>query len=78
MIIYSVMLRNDNVSNPFFVNNAKASLESMPFVFRLKLNLEKILDNETNLLDVKLFKPTSLWGARFKRNFGTLCKITYC
>ncbi len=57
---YSTMLKNDNVSNPFFVNNAKASLESMPFVFRLKLNLEKILDNETNLLDVKT-KFISYW-----------------
>jgi peptide subunit release factor 1 (eRF1) len=43
-----------------------------------KGSCEHQLQPLTNLLDVKLFKPTSLWGARFKRNFGTLCKITYC
>lgn len=53
-------IKNDNVSNPFFINNTKASLESMPFVFRIKLNLEKLLDNETNLLDIKT-KFISYW-----------------
>ena len=57
---YSKLLNNDNVSNPFFINNIKASLKSMPFVFRLKINLEKILDNETNLLDIKT-KFISFW-----------------
>lgn len=27
---------------------------------------------------VRLFSPTSSWGDRFKRNFGTLCKIESC
>lgn len=57
---FSTMLKEDNTSNPFFINNSKASLESLPFVFRLRLNLEKILDNETNLLDVKT-KFISYW-----------------
>ena len=57
---YSKLLNNDNVSNPFFINNVKASLKSMPFVFRLKINLEKILDSETNLLDIKT-KFISFW-----------------
>ena len=57
---YSKMLVEDNVSNPFFINNSKASLTSTPFVFRLKMNLEKLLDNETNLLDIKT-KFISYW-----------------
>ena len=36
-----------------FVNNQKAELTSLPFVFRIKLNLEKMLDKETTLLDIK-------------------------
>ena len=57
---YSKLLVNDNVSNPFFINNIKANIKSTPFVFRLKINLEKILDNETNLLDIKT-KFISYW-----------------
>lgn len=53
-------IKNDNTENPFFINNMKANLESMPFVFRIKLNLEKLLDNETNLLDIKT-KFISYW-----------------
>lgn len=57
---YSKMLVKDNVSNPFFINNSKTSLTNTPFVFRLKMNLEKLLDNETNLLDIKT-KFISYW-----------------
>ena len=50
----------DNVSIPFFINNQKADLISLPFVFRIKLNLEKMLDKETTLLDIKT-KFISFW-----------------
>ena len=30
----------------------------------------------TNVAEVKIFSPDSLWGSKFKKNFGTLCKIT--
>jgi DNA-directed RNA polymerase II subunit RPB1 len=46
-------IRQDNVSNPFFVNNQKADISSLPFIFRIKLNIEKMLDKETTLLDIK-------------------------
>ena len=57
-------LSNDNVSTPFFVNNQKAELSSLPFVFRLKMNLEKMLDKETTLLDIKT-KFISYWYKNF-------------
>ena len=53
-------LTTDNVSTPFFVNNQKAELASLPFVFRIKMNLEKMLDKETTLLDIKT-KFISYW-----------------
>jgi DNA-directed RNA polymerase II subunit RPB1 len=53
-------LLSDNVSTPFFINNQKADLISLPFVFRIKLNLEKMLDKETTLLDIKT-KFISFW-----------------
>lgn len=58
------ILKNDNVSTPFFVNNQKAELSSLPFVFRIKLNLEKMLDKETTLLDLKT-KFISYWYKNF-------------
>jgi DNA-directed RNA polymerase beta' subunit len=60
----SEMLRNDNVANPFFANNQKSELSSMPFVFRLKLNMEKMHDKETTLLDIKT-KFISHWVKNF-------------
>lgn len=57
-------LSEDNVSTPFFVNNQKAELTSLPFVFRLKMNLEKMLDKETTLLDIKT-KFVSYWYKNF-------------
>lgn len=53
-------LVKDNVSTPFFVNNQKAEIASLPFVFRIKMNLEKMLDKETTLLDIKT-KFISFW-----------------
>ena len=37
-------LKNDNVINPFFINNQKTELTNLPFIFRLKMNMEKMLD----------------------------------
>ena len=53
-------LLSDNVSTPFFINNQKAELSSLPFIFRIKMNLEKMLDKETTLLDIKT-KFISFW-----------------
>ena len=66
------ILKNDNVSTPFFVNNQKAELTSLPFVFRIKLNLEKMLDKETTLLDIKT-KFISYWYKNFT-NIKTMKK----
>ncbi len=46
-------IKADNVSSPFFVNNQKAEISSLPFVFRIKFDIEKMLDKETTLLDIK-------------------------
>jgi DNA-directed RNA polymerase II subunit RPB1 len=56
----SKLIKSDNVSGPFFVNNQKAELSSLPFVFRIKLDIEKMLDKETTLLDIKT-KFISYW-----------------
>jgi len=55
-----IKIKNDNVSNPFFVNNQKADISSLPFIFRIKMNIEKMLDKETSLLDIKT-KFISYW-----------------
>lgn len=62
--IGSNILTNDQVSNPFFVNNQKVELSSLPFVFRIKLNMEKMHDKETTLLDIKT-KFISHWIKHF-------------
>ena len=49
----SKKIRADNTSGPFYVNNMKAEISSMPFVFRIKFDIEKMLDKETTLLDIK-------------------------
>lgn len=46
-------IKGDNVSGPFFVNNQKADINSLPFVFRIKFDIEKMLEKETTLLDIK-------------------------
>jgi DNA-directed RNA polymerase beta' subunit len=51
--ILSKQLNTDNVTGPFYVNNQKADINSLPFVFRIKMNIEKMLDKETTLLDIK-------------------------
>ncbi len=51
--ILSKKIKADNVSSPFFVNSQKADISSLPFVFRIKFNIEKMLEKETTLLDIK-------------------------
>ena len=60
----SDILKNDQVSNPFFINNQKVELSSLPFVFRIKLNMENMHDKETTLLDIKT-KFISHWTKYF-------------
>jgi DNA-directed RNA polymerase beta' subunit len=60
----SDILKNDEVSNPFFINNQKVELSSLPFVFRIRLNMEKMHDKETTLLDIKT-KFISHWTKYF-------------
>jgi DNA-directed RNA polymerase II subunit RPB1 len=47
------LLDEDKVENPFYINNNKADLKSMPFVIRMVLDREKMLDKEVTLLDIK-------------------------
>jgi DNA-directed RNA polymerase II subunit RPB1 len=49
----SKKIKADNVVNPFFTNNQKTDINTLPFVFRLKMNIEKMMDKETSLLDIK-------------------------
>ena len=63
----------DKVSGPFFVNNQKAELSTMPFVFRIKLNMETMHDKETTLLDIKT-KFISYWTKNFT-NFKNMKKL---
>jgi DNA-directed RNA polymerase beta' subunit len=60
----STILINDKVSIPFFVNNQKAELSSLPFVFRLKMNMIKMHDKEITLLDIKI-KFINYWIKNF-------------
>lgn len=54
------LLKKDNVQNPFFIGNQKVDIYSLPWVFRLTMNREKLLDKETTLLDIKT-KFISYW-----------------
>lgn len=49
----SKILIDDKTSNPFYINNQKEPIKTLPFVIRLTLNLEKMMDKETTLLDIK-------------------------
>lgn len=51
--ILNKKIKADNTSSPFFVNNQKADINSLPFVFRIRFNIEKMLEKETTLLDIK-------------------------
>ena len=54
------VIEADNVTGPFFINNQKTDLKNMPFIFRFKMNMEKMMDKETTLLDIKT-KFISYW-----------------
>jgi DNA-directed RNA polymerase beta' subunit len=80
----STKLKNDNVQNPFFINNQKADLSTLQLVFRIKLNMEKLHDKETTLLDIKT-KFISYWQKNFsnlknlkKNEKEIFTKITRC
>lgn len=63
----SKLLENDNVSNPFYINNESPSannIKSLPFVIRLTMNLEKMMEKETTLLDIKT-KFITYWYKNF-------------
>jgi DNA-directed RNA polymerase beta' subunit len=60
----SKLIRDDNVSSPFFVQNQKADINTLPFVIRLKLDIEKMYDKETSLLDIKT-KFISYWQKNY-------------
>ena len=60
----SNIIKNDNVANPFFINNQKVDINMLPLIFRLKLNIEKLHDKETTLLDIKT-KFISYWQKYF-------------
>ncbi len=68
----SAILAQDNTTNPFYVNNAKDRIKSLPFVIRLKMNLEKMMDKETTLLDIKT-KFITYWYKNFS-NLKTVKK----
>ena len=65
-------LKEDNVSSPFYINNQKAEISSLPFVFRIKMDIEKMIDKETTLLDIKT-KFISYWYKNYT-NLKTLKK----
>ena len=58
------MLKNDNTSNPFYITNEKEKITSLPFIIRLTMNLEKMMDKETTLLDIKT-KFITYWYKNF-------------
>jgi DNA-directed RNA polymerase II subunit RPB1 len=80
----SNIIKNDNVSAPFFVNNQKANILSLPFVFRIKFNLEKLMHKETTLLDIKTkfishwYKHYSNVKSQKKSDKDIISKITRC
>jgi DNA-directed RNA polymerase beta' subunit len=63
----SKLLDSDNVSNPFFINNdtqSATNIKTLPFVIRLTMNLEKMMEKETTLLDIKT-KFITYWYKNF-------------
>lgn len=78
------LLKEDKVENPFFVNNQKTELKTMPFVFRLVLDREKLLDKEVTLIDIKT-KFIIYWQKNFsdlknlkKQEKDLIAKISRC
>jgi DNA-directed RNA polymerase II subunit RPB1 len=65
--ILSRKIKADNVSIPFFINNQSTDINTLPFVFRLKMNIEKMIEKETSLLDIK-----TLFIAYWYKNINNL------
>jgi DNA-directed RNA polymerase II subunit RPB1 len=49
----SQQINEDQVGNPFFFNNTKKVLSQFPWLIRLELDREKMLDLEVVMLDIK-------------------------
>lgn len=47
------ILKDDKVDNPFFFNNQRKNINQFPWVFRLELNREDLLDKDVVLIDIK-------------------------
>lgn len=47
------LLKEDKVENPFYLTTQKKSLDQYPWVFRMELDREKMLDMDVVLLDIK-------------------------
>ncbi len=60
----SKKLKDDNTKNPFYISNDKVDIKLLPFVFRLKMNIENLMDKETSLLDIKT-KFITYWYNNF-------------
>ena len=50
---HNMLLDGDKVSNPFFFNNQRKNIDHFPWVFRLEMDREKLLDKDVVLLDIK-------------------------
>jgi hypothetical protein len=69
------LLKNDNVSNPFFVDGVKTDLINLPFVFRLKISSIELLKKKMTLLDIKI-KFISFWNKNYTNLKKTRVSIT--
>ena len=61
------ILKNDNVKNPFFVDNQPVDIHSLQWVFRLTMNRENLVNKEITLLDIKI-KFITYWNKIFKNS----------
>jgi DNA-directed RNA polymerase II subunit RPB1 len=67
-------LKNDNVSNAFFINNIKDDVNTLPYIIRLELSREKLLEKNITLLDIKT-KFVTYWMNNFS-DFKNIKKQT--
>ena len=57
-------LVRDDVKNPFFINNQKTDIKLIPLVFRFKMSIERMMDKDTTMLDIKT-KFITYWYNNF-------------
>jgi DNA-directed RNA polymerase II subunit RPB1 len=67
------IISQDQTGNPFFINNQKADLDSLPWVFRIELDREKMMEKDVSLLDIKA-KFTAYWY-QLANNTKTMGKV---